>query len=350
MIKSSDNSIPADVQEVLESLGTLGNFEAYHNHYHNQGTSDVSAAINAVEEISEALHNFAHEHAQPIDPIAADAVADVMHSFENAVQTAGAGATIADGIPSMVDNLPFSNDLIDPVLPNIGDAMGVISEAMGGAENTGTPMPDFGGTLQDVIDIVSEVTGGAENTGIPMPDLDLGGVLQDAMDAATEAVNGSEGNGELPNADFVTGTAQDAANIINDIMGTGTSGTGGIANSSISAVAETAGAAAAVAAGLGNDIKMDTDAVRSAADNIATLNGDMKDSLIELSKTIGNLRSSWEGKAAETCIGKFNDMNSAYGESRHTVINNVVLFLKQQIGEGYEETEKVNVSLADYFK
>ncbi len=115
-------------------------------------------------------------------------------------------------------------------------------------------------------------------------------------------------------------------------------------------VASGLGAAAAVAAGLGNDIKMDTDAVKLAADNIATLNGNMKDTLNELSKTVGKLRSSWEGKAAENCIGKFNDMNSAYGEARHTAINNVVVFLKQQIGEGYEEQEKVNISLAELFR
>ncbi len=118
----------------------------------------------------------------------------------------------------------------------------------------------------------------------------------------------------------------------------------------INAIGDIAQNMAAVASGLGNDVKMDTDAVTTIADNIAILNGDMKDRFNELSKAVDKLHGSWEGKAAETCIGKFKDIDSAYSESRYTVINNVVLFLKQQIGEGYEETEKANVSLADYFK
>ena len=98
------------------------------------------------------------------------------------------------------------------------------------------------------------------------------------------------------------------------------------------------------------NLKINTDAVVSAANNIKLYNTQMRDDFSDVQTAITQLDSVWEGSAATAAIGKFNELRSTYADARYNVLDNYVNFLLQQVGEGYTQTETVNVSLADQFK
>lgn len=98
------------------------------------------------------------------------------------------------------------------------------------------------------------------------------------------------------------------------------------------------------------ELKVNAEAVISAATSIKTLNDQINGLLPELQNAISKLDSSWDGEASIAGIGRFNEIKSVYPESRYKVVENYVNFLLQQIGEGYNQTEEANKSLAAAFK
>lgn len=97
-------------------------------------------------------------------------------------------------------------------------------------------------------------------------------------------------------------------------------------------------------------MKMSADIVKSVADAVKTINDDMSNELTNLQKVVSKLGNSWVSPAATNAIDSFNEIVSAYGGARHSVVNNFVSLLTQNVIQGYSQTESVNVSLADGFK
>lgn len=97
-------------------------------------------------------------------------------------------------------------------------------------------------------------------------------------------------------------------------------------------------------------LKMDTEAVVTAAGNIKQYNNQMRDGFPAVDTAISRLNASWDGSASNAAIKKFGEIKAQFNDARYTVLDNYVNFLLQQVGEGYTQTENANVSLADQFK
>lgn len=101
---------------------------------------------------------------------------------------------------------------------------------------------------------------------------------------------------------------------------------------------------------MATSIKINTDSVVNAAANIKTINGQIRDRFPDVQTAMNRLDGSWDGSAATSAMRKFNEIKNNYPSARYTVLDNYVNFLLQQVGQGYNETEEVNKSLADAFK
>ena len=98
------------------------------------------------------------------------------------------------------------------------------------------------------------------------------------------------------------------------------------------------------------NLRINTDAVAVAAANISKINNQIRDGFSDVQSAISKLNASWEGSAATHTISKFSELKANYCDERYKELDTFVQFLLHQIGEGYEDTENVNVSLADVFK
>lgn len=97
-------------------------------------------------------------------------------------------------------------------------------------------------------------------------------------------------------------------------------------------------------------IKVNTGTVVTVAQNIRKANNDIRDLLSPVESAIKTLDNSWDGNASTNAMNKYNSIKNAFCDNRYNVIENFVNFLLQQVGEGYDQTEATNVSLADAFK
>ena len=97
-------------------------------------------------------------------------------------------------------------------------------------------------------------------------------------------------------------------------------------------------------------VKINTDAVIATAEEVKQLNAEMRDGFTEVQQAITRLNNSWDGSASEAAISKFNEMKEKFCDARYNVLDNYANFLLNQVGEGYNQTENVNISLADQFK
>ena len=62
------------------------------------------------------------------------------------------------------------------------------------------------------------------------------------------------------------------------------------------------------------------------------------------------MNKNWQGTVSNAAIIKFRQLKQTYGEARFNVINDMVNFMYQQVGEGYENTETSVQSAASAFK
>lgn len=97
-------------------------------------------------------------------------------------------------------------------------------------------------------------------------------------------------------------------------------------------------------------ILINTQAVSTATTNIDTLNKKIRDDLTLVDNKINKLPSSCEGEAVSTCIGKYKYIKEIHSTDRYAVLNEMVSFMRSQIGENYEEAEKVVSKAAVSFK
>jgi len=98
------------------------------------------------------------------------------------------------------------------------------------------------------------------------------------------------------------------------------------------------------------ELKANAELVIATADRIKNLNVQMRDEFSSVQDAMNKLDISWESPAATNAINKFNSLKNAYCDARYNIVDNFVAFLYQQVGEGYTQTEEVNISLADQFK
>ena len=98
------------------------------------------------------------------------------------------------------------------------------------------------------------------------------------------------------------------------------------------------------------DLKISTDAALMAAERIRAYNAQMRDDFPSVQDAINQLDNGWDGAVADKAKLRFNEMKSEFCNSRYNVLDNYVRYLLQQVDIGYEQTESVNINLADKFK
>lgn len=95
---------------------------------------------------------------------------------------------------------------------------------------------------------------------------------------------------------------------------------------------------------------LDTDQVLTIAGEIEVLNKNLNDLLNESRATIDSLSSIWQGKAATATIDSYRTFSEKYFQEYDKIINQYILFLRQNVSEGYNQAESINEKLADAFK
>lgn len=97
-------------------------------------------------------------------------------------------------------------------------------------------------------------------------------------------------------------------------------------------------------------IKINTGTVSATATQIANVNKKIKNDFSSVETAINNLNRSWDGNASDTAMSKFKSIKNTYYDNRYNVVNDMVNFMKKQVGEGYDNVEKAIVSAASAFK
>ncbi len=97
-------------------------------------------------------------------------------------------------------------------------------------------------------------------------------------------------------------------------------------------------------------IKISTQKVDSAASNISRINGNIRDDFSAVTNAMNVLDRNWDGSAADNVIRAFNSIKESYCDYRYNVINDMVLFMKNQVSSNYNNTEQKVQSAANLFK
>jgi uncharacterized protein YukE len=97
-------------------------------------------------------------------------------------------------------------------------------------------------------------------------------------------------------------------------------------------------------------ILINIDAVRTTAEQIDVANKTMRDDLAAVDTVIRTLQQSWQGEGSAACTGKYDYIKRTYPDVRYQVVNNMVTFLKNQVGDSYDQAERKISSAASAFK
>lgn len=98
-------------------------------------------------------------------------------------------------------------------------------------------------------------------------------------------------------------------------------------------------------------IGINTEAAREAAAYIAKLNKSVLDDFSEVEQAVLALEREWVGSGADLCAGRMKKIGRTYVAESFSAIGNLSVFLREQVGERYEEADrKVASSAADAFK
>ena len=97
-------------------------------------------------------------------------------------------------------------------------------------------------------------------------------------------------------------------------------------------------------------IQINTEVVAATAEQIDIINKTIRDELTNIDIAIRTLQQNWEGTAASSCVNKYEYIKKNFSDSRFSVVDGVVSFMRIQVGEGYEKTEKTVSSAASAFK
>ena len=97
-------------------------------------------------------------------------------------------------------------------------------------------------------------------------------------------------------------------------------------------------------------MRINTAAVSSAANQIDSVNKEIRSDMGNVDTAIKNLQKNWEGSASSACNTRYKNIKSNFKETRFSIINNLVSFLKQYVGVEYENTEQKVSDAASKFK
>ena len=97
-------------------------------------------------------------------------------------------------------------------------------------------------------------------------------------------------------------------------------------------------------------VQINTDAVKAAAENIDAVNKRIRDELYDVDRSIRALQQCWEGEAADAFTYRYEYLKREFADARFAVIDSMVSFMKNQVGEGYSLTECAISSAAAEFK
>ncbi|MBE6766527.1 MAG: hypothetical protein E7550_02955 [Ruminococcaceae bacterium] len=97
-------------------------------------------------------------------------------------------------------------------------------------------------------------------------------------------------------------------------------------------------------------ISVDTGKVDLAANNIRKYNSKIREDFSEVQSAINSLNSAWDGRACDNAMNAFNNLRDNYRDSRYAVVDNLVVFLKQQVAANYDHTESQIHTAAEAFK
>jgi len=98
------------------------------------------------------------------------------------------------------------------------------------------------------------------------------------------------------------------------------------------------------------NIRLDTDQVTAIASQLENDNEQLKQLLTESKSTVDSLGSYWTGQAADETRSAYEAFSGKYFQQYYEIIEQYVKFLRSNVISQYEDTERVNVQLADAFK
>lgn len=97
-------------------------------------------------------------------------------------------------------------------------------------------------------------------------------------------------------------------------------------------------------------VYIDTNKVRSTADNISYYNNTIQNNYSTVLDAIKKITYNWEGTAADRAQDKYRVIHRCYYEgsagTRFDVIESYVSFLKDIVAQGYEKTEATNQKIS----
>ena len=92
---------------------------------------------------------------------------------------------------------------------------------------------------------------------------------------------------------------------------------------------------------------IDSGEVLATASRINQLNDELNDLLLDTQKRIHLLGNSFTGEAADATIAAFDGFAAKYFASYYEMLQRYVQFLRTSGAEGYSQTQKKNVGLAN---
>jgi WXG100 family type VII secretion target len=97
-------------------------------------------------------------------------------------------------------------------------------------------------------------------------------------------------------------------------------------------------------------ITIDSEQVLAIASQIDDDNKRLQELLNDSKASIDALTSSWTGAAAEETRSSYESFANKYFQVYYEVLEQYVKFLRNAVAAQYDQTEQVNIKLADIFK
>ena len=97
-------------------------------------------------------------------------------------------------------------------------------------------------------------------------------------------------------------------------------------------------------------MRVNTDAVIHTAEQVNYFNLKLEESFEMLEEDIRVLGNSWEGKAAQNNMAAFEELKKSWSDIRKEKIDDLVEYLSEIVGPGFELTENENKGLSEQFK
>lgn len=94
-------------------------------------------------------------------------------------------------------------------------------------------------------------------------------------------------------------------------------------------------------------MQVNTSQVNEIASKIESLNKRMLSLLEDSQRQMNQLTNTWAGEASEATIGAYNQFSKRYFQSYHDILASYVLFLRNNVAQGYEEIEVENKNLSE---